>query len=204
MSLSIVRFADAAVQPWKNGGGVTHELWRVPASGEFNLRMSIATVASDGPFSVFPGIDRVLALLEGNGFGLSGPAGRRTVTLPGQSIEFAGEEEWACALLNGPVRDFNVMVQRGLSVRVSRIGAGLLPQGDCFVLALVDGIKVSSAWGGDTLNRYDLGRWAEIAGAAYVAAPEGGALLVEVGGYRATDHAMLSRDKPRRCEPSSS
>ena len=179
MSLTIVRFGDAAVQPWKNGGGVTHELWRAPASGEFNLRMSIATVATDGPFSLFPGVDRVLTLLEGNGFALAGPAGRREVTLVGQSIEFAGEQVWECSLLNGPVRDFNVMVRRGFPVRVSRIGLGMLPRVDCFVFALVDGVEVySAACGGGTLNRYDLGRWDEIGGAAFVEAPEGGALLV--------------------------
>lgn len=194
MSLTIVRYGDAAVQPWKNGGGVTHELWRAPASGEFNLRMSIATVAGDGPFSILPGVDRVLTLLEGSGFALAGPAGRRTVTPSSPGLEFAGEEEWECTLFDGPVRDFNVMVRRGFPVRVSRIGPGLLPPGERYVLALVDGVEVvSAAWGGGTLNRYDLGRCDEIGGAVYVEAPEGGALLVEVGEVEARD--------PHRQEP---
>ncbi|MSQ02742.1 MAG: hypothetical protein EXR71_12765 [Myxococcales bacterium] len=174
MSLTIVRFADADIQPWRNGGGVTHELWRVPASGDFKLRMSIATVAGDGPFSMFPGVDRVLILLEGHGFDLVGTAGRRTVTLSSPCLKFSGDEVWACSLIDGPVRDFNVMVRRGLQVRVSRIGPGMLAHGECFVLALVDGVVV----GRDTLNRYDLARVAARGGAAHVEAPEGGALLV--------------------------
>jgi environmental stress-induced protein Ves len=45
---------------WKNGGGTTREVVTQPpgaAFDEFNWRVSIATIASDGPFSTFPGVD---------------------------------------------------------------------------------------------------------------------------------------------------
>src|SRR5665811_1616202 len=69
--LGIVRFADLPVIPWRNGGGVTRE---VVASGasvasggsggsdprDFDWRISIADVSRPGPFSAFPGVDRVI------------------------------------------------------------------------------------------------------------------------------------------------
>ncbi|OJT17017.1 hypothetical protein BO221_47220 [Archangium sp. Cb G35] len=58
--------------PWKNGGGVTRELWKLPHPfdpARFLARVSIATVGASGPFSVFPGVDRTLMILEGAGHG---------------------------------------------------------------------------------------------------------------------------------------
>src|SRR5665647_2813187 len=65
--LGIVRFAELPVIPWRNGGGVTRE---VVASGgsdpqDFDWRISIADVSQSGPFSAFPGVDRVITLVEG-------------------------------------------------------------------------------------------------------------------------------------------
>lgn len=60
--------------PWKNGGGVTRELVKLPHPTDparFLARLSIATVATSGPFSAFPGIDRTLLMLEGRGMRLS-------------------------------------------------------------------------------------------------------------------------------------
>ena len=56
--------------PWKNGGGETVEIAISPADAGldgFDWRLSMATVATDGPFSVFPGIDRSLAVIRGAG-----------------------------------------------------------------------------------------------------------------------------------------
>ncbi|MBM7325185.1 HutD family protein, partial [Agrobacterium sp. S2] len=47
--------------PWKNGGGVTTEIIVHPAKAsmaDFDWRISMANVAQDGPFSIFPGVDR--------------------------------------------------------------------------------------------------------------------------------------------------
>ena len=43
--------------PWKNGGGTTREVLKSPASATidtFNWRISLAAVATSGPFSLFP------------------------------------------------------------------------------------------------------------------------------------------------------
>ena len=123
--------ADYRDMPWKNGGGTTRELWKWPHPSEpsrFLARLSIASVASSGPFSVFPGIDRILVLLEGEGLALK-RAGAPRVVLDqrGQSFAFPGEAEFDCELLGGPVRDFNLMVDRTAlegALEVVRLEAG--------------------------------------------------------------------------------
>jgi len=102
--------------PWKNGGGVTRELLKLPHPSEpsrFLARLSIARVATSGPFSVFPGVDRIIMLLEGEGMALS-IAGAPEVVLARrwQPFAFSGDAESHCRLLGGAVRDFNLMVDR--------------------------------------------------------------------------------------------
>ena len=80
---------DYRTMPWKNGAGSTTELVIEPPgatlAGGFHWRVSMATVAESGPFSSFPGYDRTLLLLEGQGLELEhGPHGR--VLLPGQQL----------------------------------------------------------------------------------------------------------------------
>lgn len=98
--------------PWKNGGGMTTELFRLPdPNGEdFLLRLSIAQVASSGPFSNFPGIDRHLLILNGNGCILNGA---KTLSVNSQTYSFPGELKINCELVDGEFEDFNVMLKRG-------------------------------------------------------------------------------------------
>jgi acyl-CoA thioester hydrolase len=106
------RLADMTPVPWRNGGGVTRELWSEgEGPGGFGIRLSVAEVEEDGPFSVFPGVDRVIAQLSGAGFALSREGVSVEVSGHGPWA-FAGEDVWQCRLLDGPVRDFNVMVDR--------------------------------------------------------------------------------------------
>ena len=77
--------------PWKNGGGVTTEIAVFPeAAGldDFEWRLSMATVATDGPFSLFAGVDRTLAVLDGEGIVLS-VDGMADATLTPASPPFA-------------------------------------------------------------------------------------------------------------------
>jgi len=113
----ILSAKDYRAMPWKNGGGVTRELYRIPHPQDperFLLRLSMAQVASSGPFSLFPGIDRTLLLLSGNGVKLFF-ADEVEVVLdqPLTPLYFAGEDPVECELVDGPVEDFNVMVDRG-------------------------------------------------------------------------------------------
>lgn len=65
--------ADYSRQPWKNGRGTTTELWRLTRDGQLLVRLSRAAVVEDGPFSLFPGVERNLTVLSGPGFRLTGP-----------------------------------------------------------------------------------------------------------------------------------
>lgn len=103
--------------PWKNGGGVTTELYRLqhPSFDDFLLRLSIATVNSDGPFSIYPGIDRTLLLLEGNGFLLNKNGCPIVLNKKLTPLFFSGEDKIDCQLIQGTCRDFNVMTSRDMA-----------------------------------------------------------------------------------------
>ncbi len=124
--------------PWKNGGGMTREVvcWPPGASLDtFHWRVSIATIARDGPFSAFPGIDRVITLLEGGGVHLTSDDGRidHRLDTPMQPYAFAGEASVHARLLADVCEDFNVMARRAAcraQVRVVRqAGEVSAPQG---------------------------------------------------------------------------
>ncbi len=64
-----MEFFDIRKMPvnlWRNGAGETREICCFPPeTRDFNWRASIASIASNGEFSLFPGVDRVITLLEG-------------------------------------------------------------------------------------------------------------------------------------------
>lgn len=98
---------------WKNGTGWTREILRVPDQTDWYWRLSIAEIERDGPFSVFPGVDRELVLIRGNGLRLRFSDGEvRELQPPHDRIRFAGEREVASELLDGPTHDFNLMWRR--------------------------------------------------------------------------------------------
>ena len=98
---------------WKNGAGWTREILRWPQAGEWNWRLSIAEIEQDAPFSPFPGIDRELVLLSGNGLRLRFDDGRAVeLHPPHERLRFAGEEGVRGELLDGPTQDFNLMWRR--------------------------------------------------------------------------------------------
>lgn len=103
-------------RPWKNGGGETRELAVAPPGAgldDFDWRISCAQVASGGPFSAFPGVDRSLLVLDGGGLRLDFADGQPlTLDVAAAPLQFAGERAVSAALLDGPVVDFNVMTRR--------------------------------------------------------------------------------------------
>jgi len=103
--------------PWKNGGGVTVEIAVFPEDASvdnFDWRISTATVASDGPFSVFTGIDRTLSVLEGDGITLS-VEGLADQELKGETppFSFPADSPTSAKLLGSAITDLNVMTRRG-------------------------------------------------------------------------------------------
>ena len=109
--------ASLIATPWKNGGGVTREIvCQPPGAGmdAFDWRVSIAHIASDGPFSAFAGVDRVITLLEGAGVRLQSTDGAfdHALNTPLVPFAFAGEAPVMGTLLGGDCHDFNVMTRR--------------------------------------------------------------------------------------------
>ena len=101
---------------WRNGAGWTRQVHAEPGAdgGDgWAWRLSIAEIEADAPFSSFPGVDRELVLLEGEGLRLRFEDGDvRTLLPPHDRLRFAGERALSCELIEGPTRDFNVMWRR--------------------------------------------------------------------------------------------
>ena len=116
--MKLIRAGEYRVMPWKNGGGTTTEIAISPGdaglSGKpFDWRVSIAEVAADGPFSKFPGYDRHIMVIGGEGMTLdTDAAGTLHLTPARMPVSFAGEWSVNGKLHAGPVRDFNLMLRR--------------------------------------------------------------------------------------------
>ena len=105
----IIRAADCRRMKWKNGGGETAEIAVFPegaALDDFDWRVSMARVETDGPFSAFPGVDRTLAILEGEGLVLR-VANQNPVELTGRSepLSFPADAPTTARLIAGPITD---------------------------------------------------------------------------------------------------
>jgi hypothetical protein len=118
VSATLLRATDRVAAPWKNGGGVTREVaaWP-PGAGfdDFHWRVSMAEVRRDGPFSTFPGVDRVLAVLEGRlALAVTG-FGEFHLSPAGSPADFPGDAPATARVLEGPVLDLNLMSRRGVA-----------------------------------------------------------------------------------------
>lgn len=113
--MQILRAANYKVMPWKNGMGSTTEIAISPDGAtvdDFDWRVSLAQVSTDGAFSSFPGIDRTLLILEGEGIALN--VGDRTLYVDRQSLHsFPGDQPTSATLTDGPIVDLNIMSRRG-------------------------------------------------------------------------------------------
>src|SRR5450830_1243673 len=102
---------------WKNGGGMTCEIMRFPEESSlesFDWRVSVATVQQGGAFSVFPGVARSLAILEGKGITLDIEGASQQLTPRDPVLNFDGESTVQSALIGGGIVDFNVMTRRSV------------------------------------------------------------------------------------------
>jgi environmental stress-induced protein Ves len=98
--------------PWKNGLGSTQEIDIVPShtdftKGDFQWRLSSAVIKTANTFSPFPGYDRLLIVLSGQGLELNG-----SVLRPLSVHAFSGEDTVECALVDGDVVDMGIIYKR--------------------------------------------------------------------------------------------
>ncbi|MEJ8857010.1 HutD family protein [Variovorax robiniae] len=121
---SLHRFTIASLPatPWKNGGGTTREIacWPPGAGIEnFDWRVSIATIAASGPFSIFAGVDRTIMLLVGDGVRLHSKEGiDHRLDTSHAPFSFSGDVAIDCTLLGDASSDFNVMSRRAMCAAV--------------------------------------------------------------------------------------
>jgi hypothetical protein len=114
--------SEQAVTQW--AGGETRQLAISPAGAsvaarDFHWRFSTATVLQSGPFTTFDGYTRYLAIRSGAGLELAvtapgAPQHRMQLTSPQHQACFAGAADTSAELLDGPVRDINLMLSAGL------------------------------------------------------------------------------------------
>ena len=114
--MRILRAADHKRMPWKNGKGETVEVAVFPPGAsidDFDWRISIATVAENGAFSLFQHVDRTLTLLSGEGIVLS-VEGAEDIELTPTSVPhaFPADLPSTARLIGGRVTDLNVMTNR--------------------------------------------------------------------------------------------
>jgi len=146
VSCQYVALKDVRPVPWKNGGGITHELlaWP-PGLADWHWRISVAQVDADGPFSVFEGVQRWFAVLGGAGveLALGQDEAVQTQCLTQQSEAFCFDASLPvdCKLINGPTQDFNLMVHRTqVRAHMQRVrGALIVPVQSDSVCALWTG-----------------------------------------------------------------
>ena len=121
--MHIIRHASLRATPWKNGGGVTREIIRIPASGEiYDWRLSLAHIAADGPFSDFSGYARSMVLLKGEGFRLKLPREHQHVLdCMGDLFEFDGALAVSSELIGGPCHDLNLIAAHALGPVHARV-----------------------------------------------------------------------------------
>jgi environmental stress-induced protein Ves len=113
--VKILRYRDLPVTRWKNGGGVTRDVFSVPdpaRTGGFLWRLSIATVDQTGPFSRFEDIDRTIAVLSGAGIVLRGNDLHARITPDTPPYSFSGDVLIDAEVIDGETTDLNAMSRR--------------------------------------------------------------------------------------------
>ncbi len=109
----VLRWDELEAMAWKNGGGTTRNVAAAPAGSglaRFDWRVSIAEVAADGPFSAFPGVERVIMLVDGAEMALDVDGVTHRLERF-DVVAFSGEATTLCRVPSGPTRDLNLMTR---------------------------------------------------------------------------------------------
>ena len=106
-----VQRQDVLPQPWRNGGGSTCELLAWPPGADWQCRISVARIESHGPFSSYAGVERWIAVVQGEGMVLHFANRRVRLSMGSAPLRFDGASAPQCGLLGGATQDLNLMAQ---------------------------------------------------------------------------------------------
>ncbi len=110
--MEIIRYASLKAVPW--AGGTTRQIAAGPdATGSWDWRLSLADVAKAGPFSPLPGIDRIIAVVEGDLIALT-VDGVEQALEKNRPFRFSGDSDTSATLPTGALTDLNLMTRRGV------------------------------------------------------------------------------------------
>jgi environmental stress-induced protein Ves len=114
--IKVLRVADRTASPWKNGDGTTYQIAAFPPESglaDFQWRVSTAEVATPGTFSSFPGIDRILMVIDGAlEVTIDDSPGVRLAS-SSAGLSFTGYQRVWGSPIGGTATDLNVMTRRG-------------------------------------------------------------------------------------------
>ncbi|WP_332693322.1 HutD/Ves family protein [Devosia sp.] len=169
MRIALLGPDDFRAMPWRNGLGTTIEMAREDdPAGAMLWRVSTADVVEAGAFSLFPGIDRILTLIEGPGFDLDfSDHGRVALVQPLRPVQFSGDWTTRAEAVRGPSRDLNVMTMRGkvsAMVHIHRDAASTAALGDRSLFLCLAGHPILTV--ADAACPLEPGRIAVLSGAA--------------------------------------
>lgn len=167
--MEIIRFADLKTEPWRNGGGVTRQIAGHSGAGSghdggWDWRVSIAEVSKAGDFSPFPGMERVLTVVEGDLLLLTVDGAEQPLEKY-RPFRFPGGAATTCALPTGDVRNLNVITRAGSYkgftsiIELSKKRAHPLFAGQLGVL-----LQGQATAGGETREPEALGRYDTVVG----------------------------------------
>jgi environmental stress-induced protein Ves len=115
VSITLLPASARQATRWRNGGGITREVSAAPAGAslaDFDWRISMADISLPGPFSTFPGIDRILTVITGTLTLAIENQPPKMLSPSTNPVAFPGEAPCLGTPLNGPATDLNVMVRR--------------------------------------------------------------------------------------------
>jgi uncharacterized protein len=152
MTARLIRSLEATPQRWRNGGGSTRELLAWPAASDWQVRVSVADIETDGPFSAYPGVERWFTVLQGAGVELTIDGTSHRLNRGDAPLQFAGAAPANCRLIDGPTRDLNLMLRRASgSLQTATDGQAWSPAGtQCGLFTAVAGTCIAG------LQRHEL------------------------------------------------
>ncbi|MEO6363235.1 MAG: HutD family protein [Caldimonas sp.] len=119
----LVTAASVAPQPWKNGGGVSRDLLSWPTDAAWRVRVGLAEIDTDGPFSDYSGVERWFTIAAGAGVELSIDGTPHRVAAGAEPLRFDGGAVTTCRRLGGHTTALNLLLL-GTTGSMRRLTAG--------------------------------------------------------------------------------